>query len=53
MMDFILNLAKWIMAGAGSVFALAKGLKEVVSLIDMCVDLKRKLANRKNDDEQK
>ncbi|WP_164072140.1 hypothetical protein [Terribacillus saccharophilus] len=53
MMDFLFELFKWLMAGAGAVFTLAKGLKEVVSLIDMYVDLKRKLANRKNDDEKK
>jgi hypothetical protein len=53
MMDFLLELGKCIMTGAGAIFTLAKGLKEVVSLIDMCVELKRKLANRKSDDESK
>lgn len=51
MMEFLAELVKWSMAGAGAIFTLAKGLKEVVSLVDMYVDLKRKLANRKNDDE--
>lgn len=39
------------MGAAGAIFVLAKGLKEVVSLIDMYVDLRRKLANRESDDE--
>lgn len=49
----VIEFIKWVLGGSSTVFFIAKGLQEVVTLISMSVDLKRKLANRGNDDEQK